>query len=94
MPRFVANPITVEAVAYDGHVHMMPEPFRMAVRRQLHGGHADVMCGGELRRCSHGDWIVRGPDGQFSVVKSATFEMLFTEQRPAKSEKRKELANV
>jgi hypothetical protein len=83
MPRFVARPIVVEAHQYDGNTVAMPDAFRMAVRRHLPGGTVEVMAGEQLRACKHGDWIVRGPDGQFSVVRDAAFETMFEPHRAA-----------
>jgi hypothetical protein len=82
MPRFVALPVTVEAYEWTGHLHMFPDAFRMAVRRQNHNGTVDVMTDDGLRSCRHGDWIVRGPNGDFSVLRGATFETMYQEHVP------------
>lgn len=46
------------------------------------------------RPCASGDWIVRGPSGQFFVMKNAEFEAYFEpqERRPV-GRPRKELVN-
>jgi hypothetical protein len=77
MPRFVARPVGVEAHLFDGHIHAMPESFRLAVRGFRGPGVIDVLTLDGLRQCRHGDWIVHGPDGQFSVHRAATFETYF-----------------
>ena len=82
MPKFIAKPVGVEAFQFDGHTHMLPEDFRMAVRRHLPGGTVEVMTGDGLRPCKHGDWIMRGPSGDFSVVRNATFETMYTDYVP------------
>lgn len=87
MPRFVARPIVIEAHQFDGHTVAMPDAFRMAVRRQLADGTIDVMTGDGLRSCRYGDWIVHGPDGQFSVVRASTFEMMFADHAPAEAKR-------
>jgi hypothetical protein len=58
---------------------MLPESFRMAVRRHLVGGVIEVATGDGPRLCKHEDWIVHGPDGQFSVQRAAMFETWFEE---------------
>jgi hypothetical protein len=80
MPRFVAKPVIVTAFQYDGHLHLMPEAFRLAVRGHRAGGIIEVMTGDGVRQCKHEDWIVHGPDGSFSVQRNAMFETWFTEQ--------------
>lgn len=74
MPRFVAKPIVCEAFQWQGHTHELPESFRMAITRHLVGGMVEVMTGDGARQCKHYDWIVRGPEGQFAVVRAAAFE--------------------
>lgn len=80
MPRFIARPVGVTAFPWNGHLHELPESFRLAVRRHLVGGIIEVMTGDGVRACKHGDWIVAGPDGTFSVQRQATFETWFEEQ--------------
>lgn len=78
MPRFVAKPTIVEAIQYDGHMSLMPESFRLTLRRHLADGTVEIMTGDGARACKYGDWIVHGPDGLFSVMRNATFEAMFT----------------
>jgi hypothetical protein len=88
MPRFVARPVTVEAVLFDTDTAQWPESFRLAVRRFLPDGTIEIMTGDGARPCRHGDHVVRGPSGLFSVWHEADFETWFTEQpakRPAKT---------
>lgn len=80
MPRFTALPVTVEAHQWAGHMHMLPEPFRIAIRTHRPGGMIEVMTGDGIRQCRHEDWIVRGPDGQFSVMRAAAFEAMYGPQ--------------
>lgn len=84
MPRFVARPVVVEAHHLLESVNAMPEAFRLAVRRFLPNGTIEVMTGDGMRICRHTDWVMRGPDGEFSVMKNATFEAMFEPhvQRP------------
>jgi hypothetical protein len=84
MPRFVARPVQIEAHQWEGHTHELPESFRRAVTRHIMGG-VEIMTGDGARACKHYDWIVRGPDGQFSVVRAAAFETYFEEQKPSKT---------
>lgn len=78
MPRFVCLPVPIEAHQYNGHLHEWPEQFRLAVRGHKVGGIVEVMTGDGVRQCKHGDWVVAGPDGTFSVQRAATFETWFT----------------
>lgn len=78
MPRFVCLPVPIEAHQYNGHLHEWPEQFRLAVRGHKAGGIVEVMTGDGVRQCKHGDWVVAGPDGAFSVQRAATFETWFT----------------
>lgn len=82
MPRFVARPVVVEAHQYLGNVVAMPIDFRDAVRRYAHDGSVDIMSSDGLRCCRHGDWIVRGPTGEFSIQRVATFEKMFEPHHP------------
>lgn len=82
MPRFVARPIVVEAHQYMGHAVDWPDSFRAAIRRFHHDGTVDVSVGGDLRPMWHRDWLIRGPDGLFSVMKPAAFEHSFAEIVP------------
>lgn len=78
MPRFIAKPIVVEAHQFDAAtVSAMPEAFRFAIRRHLPDGTVEVMTGDGLRICRHGNWIVRGTDGDFTVMRNRAFEALF-----------------
>lgn len=77
MPRFVARSIIIEAVQNTGSIAEWPDPFRMAVVRYMPGGTIDVMTGDGARQCRYLDWMVRGPDGQFTVVRDAAFEAMF-----------------
>lgn len=77
MPRFIARPVIVEAHQYSGHTHDLPHAFQLAVLRHVVGGTIEVATGDGARPCKCGDWIVRGPDGQFSVMRAATFEAMF-----------------
>jgi hypothetical protein len=85
MPRYTARPVTIEAFQWLGHTHELPEAFRMVVTRHLQAGGVEVMTGDGARQCRHYDWIVRGPEGQFSVLKAAAFEAGFEEQKPSKT---------
>lgn len=88
MPRFVARPVIIEAFQWSGHTHELPESFRMAITRHLPGGMVEVRTGDGVRQCAHYDWIIRGPDGQFSVLKSAAFEFGYEELVPKAARKR------
>lgn len=77
MPRFVARPLVVEAFQWLGHTHELPESFRLAITRHLPAGGVEVMTGDGARQCRHYDWIVRGPEGLFSVLRAAAFEASF-----------------
>jgi hypothetical protein len=99
MPRFIARPIVIEAHQFRGNSVGMPENFRMAIVGYRPAGGCDVMTGDGLRPCMHNNWIMRGPDGQFSVVKQSAFEQMFQEQTPTVAELdrrrlRKEIADV
>jgi hypothetical protein len=87
MPRYVAKPIIVTAVQYNGHVNEWPESFRLAVRGHRAGGIIEVMTGDGVRQCKHGDWIVAGPDGTFTRQSAATFETWFAEHQPIEETK-------
>lgn len=91
MPRYIARPVIIEAFPWSGHTHELPESFRRAVTRHLVGGMVEIMTGDGARQCRHDDWIVRGPDGQFSVLRAAAFETMFEEHSP-KSVRKKETA--
>jgi hypothetical protein len=82
MPRFVARPVVVEACQFVSQSTQLPYDFRVAVKRMLANGTADVMTGDGMRVCKPGDWIMRGPDGTFSVVRDAVFEAMFQEHVP------------
>lgn len=82
MPRYVARPVIVEAYAWTGHTHELPEDFRRAITRHLQAGGVEVMTGDGARQCKHYDWIVRGPEGQFSVIRAAAFEAGYEEHVP------------
>ena len=77
MPRFVARPVLVEAFQFDGTTVGMPDAFRAALLRHLPNGTVEFMTGDGPRPCKYHDWIVRGPDGPFSVMREAAFEMMF-----------------
>ena len=77
MARFIARPVQVEAFQYDGTTVCMPDAFRLALRRHLPNGTVEFMTGDGPRPCKYHDWVVRGPDGQLSVVRDATFEAMF-----------------
>jgi hypothetical protein len=82
MPRYTAKPVLVEAFPWQGHAHELPESFRMAITRHLVGGMVEILTGDGARQCRHDDWIVRGPDGQFSVLRAAAFETYFEPHVP------------
>ena len=82
MPRYTARPLTVEAHQWTGHVAEWPESFRLAVRGHKVGGIIEVMTGDGVRQCKHGDWIVAGPDGTFTVQRAAMFETWFAPFQP------------
>jgi len=82
MPRFIGKPVIVEAFQFEGHTHTMPESFRLAVRAHRVGGIIEVMTGDGVRACRHGDWLVHGPDGTFSVQRGALFETWFEAFQP------------
>lgn len=88
MPRFVARPVVVEAHQFLGAslTFAMPDAFRRAVVRFLPDGQGVVATGEGERSCVYGDWIMRGPDGSFSVVRAATFEAMFAQQAPPEGE--------
>jgi hypothetical protein len=88
MPRFVARPVIVEAFQWTGHAHELPESFRMAIARHLVGGIVEVMTGDGARQCRHDDWIVRGPEGTFSVLRAAAFEAGYEEHVPRAARKK------
>ena len=73
MPRFVARPVVIEAFQWLGHSHELPEDFRRAITRHTMGG-VEIMTGDGARVCKHYDWIARGAEGQFFVLKAAAFE--------------------
>jgi hypothetical protein len=77
MPRFVTRSLTVEAFQYDGTTVCMPDAFRLALLRHLPNGTVEFLTGDGPRACKFHDWILRGPDGQLSIVREATFEMMF-----------------
>jgi hypothetical protein len=52
------------------------------VRGHKAGGIVEVMTGDGVRQCKHGDWVVAGPDGTFSVQRAATFETWFIPLMP------------
>jgi hypothetical protein len=77
MPRFIARPVEVEAHQYDGTTVCMPDDFRRALRRYLPDGTVEFMTGDGPRPCKYRDWVMRGPDGQISVIRDAAFEAMF-----------------
>lgn len=77
MPRFVARPVIIDAYCFEGDVALWPEAFRFAVLRHLSGGITEIRTNDGPRHCCAGDWVMRGPDGTFSVVRDATFEAMF-----------------
>jgi len=79
MPRYTAKPIGVEAFQFNGSMNAMPESFRLALRRHLVGGTVEIMTGDGPRVCKYHDWIVRGPDGDFTVMRDAAFEATYAE---------------
>lgn len=83
MPDFIARPVRVTAFEWHGHTHELPEAFRMVVTRHLQAGGVEVMTGDGARQCRHNDWIVRGPDGLFWVIRAAAFEAGYEEFVPA-----------
>lgn len=93
MPRFTGRPTIIEAHQFNGNANAMPDQFRMAVVRYHANGTADVMTGDGLRSCRSGDWIARGPSGQFMIWHDADFEAFFQEHEAPKVRK-KEMVNV
>ena len=83
MPRYVGLPTVIEAHQYKGSTVDFPEAFRLAVVRHVPGVVTDVATADGTRRMHHDDWIFRGPDGGFSVMRPAAFEAFFTEHSPA-----------
>lgn len=77
MSRFVARPITVEAVRFEGTISFWPESFRLAVRRHQPGGITEIFTGDGVRPVLFGNHVVRGPDGLFTVWREAAFETWF-----------------
>lgn len=76
MPRFVARPVVIEAHQWDGNAVLMPDDFRISLTPQPDGSAlVHTLEGG--RRATHGDWIMRGADGTFSVVRDGAFDTLF-----------------
>lgn len=82
MPRYIARPVVVEAYQWQGHAHELPESFRRAITRHLAGGIVEIATGDGARQCKHYDWIVRGPEGGFSVLRAAAFEAGYEEFVP------------
>lgn len=79
MPRFTALPFVVEAHQWKGNVAPMPDEFRLGLSVSP-DGRALVPTEDGLRPANHGDWIVRGSSGAFSVIHAAAFETMFQEQ--------------
>lgn len=92
MPRFIARPIIVEAFQFLGDIALMPEDFRRAVGRHLGGGITEVVTGEGVRPCRHSDWIVRGSDGTFSVIRDTNFEAAFEPHAPARRAENKRMS--
>ena len=81
MPRFVARPIVIEAHQWGGNAVLMPDDFRMSLTPQPDGS-ALVQTVGGGRRALPGDWVMRGADGTFSVVRGGAFDALFEPLTP------------
>lgn len=92
MPRFVGKPTIVEAEQFLGSIAFWPESFRRAVVRHLPGGTTEVRTAEGVRPVKQNDWILRGPYGDFSVMKPSAFETFFTEHEAPRARK-KELIN-
>lgn len=82
MPRFVARPVVVEAYCWDGNSVGWPEDFRL-VLATTPDGRAMVQTADGVSVAKRDDWIVRGGDGMFVVVKAATFETTYGEMAAA-----------
>ena len=81
MPRFVARPVVIEAHQWSGNAVLMPDDFRLSLTPQPDGS-ALVQTIGGGRRALHGDWVMRGSDGSFSVVRGGAFDDLFEPLTP------------
>jgi hypothetical protein len=77
MPRYTTRPVQIEAVQWDGHMHMMSDAFRRSVLRHLPNGTVEIDTLDGPRPCKQGWWIVAGPDGAFSVMRAAAFDEMF-----------------
>jgi len=87
MPRFIASPVVVEAHSWEGNTVLMPDEFRLAVS-PLPDGRAMVQTMDGAQVAQRGDYVVRGADGDFVVVKAAKFETLFQAAEPDAPAKR------
>ena len=88
MPRFIARPVTVEAHQWGGNTVLMPDDFRLSVQ-STPDGRAVVTTLDGPKVAQRDDWIMRGPGGDFVVVRPAAFETMFeplaqTPEPPAK----------
>lgn len=80
MPRFVGRPVVVEAHQFTGNA--LPVTFAGAVARRSQAG-MEIKTADGPRLCRFTDWIMRGPSGEFSVMKNAAFETFFAPFEPA-----------
>ena len=85
MPRFVAKPMIVEAHQNMGQP--FPPEFALAVLQHRTDGMIDIATGDGTRPCKYTDWVVRGPSGQFSVMRDADFEAMFEPQLPERQKR-------
>lgn len=91
MPKFVGKRTVVEAVQFNGYVATWPEQFRLAVGRHLPGGTTEIKTAEGVLPVRHNDWVIRGPYGDFSVMRPAAFETYFEEHHQVQPTRKKEL---
>lgn len=75
MVRYIGRPVVVEA--HQHGVGMLPDGFQYAVQRQVSSMTMEIKTLDGPRLCKPGDWIVRGPGGDFRVMHQAEFETMF-----------------
>jgi hypothetical protein len=76
MARYRVRPVGVDAVRWDGSRRGEEEIMlwaRQSVRGSATGRHLTVVTSKGRFRAHPGDWIVHGPNGQWSVVRDELF---------------------